>query len=68
VGAGTSIVALSDSSVSSGSSTATVSPGETRISMIWDVLEVADVRDFDRDGARGRAHTRVGIGASASIS
>ena len=33
-GAGTSIVALSDSSVSSGSSTATVSPGETRISMI----------------------------------
>ncbi len=31
------------------------------------VGEVADVRDFDRECARGRAHTCVGIGASASI-
>ena len=33
-----------------------------------DVLEVADVRNFDRDGVGRGAHTVVGIGASASIS
>src|SRR5579862_9836243 len=39
IGAGTSMVALSDSSVTSGSSTDTVSPAETRISMIGTSLK-----------------------------
>ena len=33
-----------------------------------DVLEVADVRDLDRNGTADRTHTVVGIGASGSIS
>ena len=47
-GEGTSIVALSDSSVTSGSSTATVSPTETRISITGTSLEIPDVGDGDR--------------------
>ena len=42
--AGTSIVALSLSSVTSGVSTSTRSPGFTSTSMHGDVLEVAEVR------------------------
>ena len=67
-GDGTSIVALSVSSVTSGSSAATVSPGLTSTSMTGDVLEVADVGDLDFDLCHGAPHQSNAAGAmSASI-
>ena len=49
-GDGTSIVALSDSSVSKGSSALTVSPGFTEILDDRNILEVADIGHFDFRG------------------
>ena len=66
-GAGTSIVALSDSSVSSGSSTATVSPAATRISMTGTSVK-SPMSGTSTRVVRVARHTVVGIGASASIS
>ena len=66
-GAGTSIVALSDSSVTSGSSADDGVADRDEDLDDRDVVEVADVGDRDAADVVD-AHTVVGIGASTSIS
>ena len=61
--AGTSIEALSVSSVTSGLSSSTTSPGFTSTSTTGDVGEVADVRDPQLD-----AHGTASISARGSAS
>ena len=72
IGEGTSIVALSDSSVTSGSSAATVSPGATRISMIGTSVKspMSGTRTSDAAVAvlmRSSPQTRSGAGRSGSM-
>ena len=66
-GAGTSIVALSDSSVTSGSSGATLSPGETSTSMIG-TSEKSPMSGTTTSRTSAIAHTFHGAGRSVSIS
>ena len=66
-GAGTSIVALSDSSVSSGSSVCTVSPAETRIS-ITGTSSKSPMSGTSTETMLVALIPLVGIGASGSIS
>ena len=66
--AGTSIEALSVSSVTSGVSTSTASPAFTSTSTTVDVVEIADVGDGEIDAAHGTASSRPRGSASACAS